>query len=94
MHALPQLPLDTWIVIQYPATAAITLVSRHGTQGEAEAERDRRNGQAQVVRYAACKVVEVVAERMGGRCHCAVGVGASEARQSPFPVRSRGGPLK
>jgi len=67
-----QLPLDTWIVVQYPAADDVMLVSRHGTQGEAEAERDRRRKRAPTLRYAACKMVEVVAERMGGRRHCAV----------------------
>jgi hypothetical protein len=42
-------------------------VSQHETQREAETERDRRNHDVNCSRYAACLIVEPVAERMGGR---------------------------
>jgi len=62
------LPLNTWIVIEQrsPGSRA-RLVSKHLTQKEAEAERDRRNsGLAEPV-FAACIVLEPVAQHMGGR---------------------------
>jgi hypothetical protein len=69
-----ELPLDTWIVVEHPSAGCVALVSRHGTQREAEAERDRHNEEAHAARYSAFLVVEPVAERMGGRRHsmCAV----------------------
>ena len=62
------LPLNTWIVVEQrsPGSRA-TLVSKHSTQTEAEAERDRRNsGLAEPV-FAAWIVLEPVAQHMGGR---------------------------
>lgn len=62
------LPLNTWIVVEQRSPGArARLVSKHLTQKEAEAERDRRNsGLAQPV-FAAWIVLEPVAQRMGGR---------------------------
>src|SRR5204862_348382 len=38
------LPLNTWMVVEQGAAGYdVTLVSRHSSQEEAEAERDRRN---------------------------------------------------
>jgi hypothetical protein len=67
MHS-GQLPLNTWIVVDgnYSIDGA-ALVSQHETQREAETERDRRNHDVNCSRYAACLIVEPVAERMGGR---------------------------
>src|SRR5215467_11507392 len=62
------LPLNTWIVVEQrsPGSRA-KLVSKHLTQTEAEAERDRRNsGLAEPV-FAAWIVLEPVAQHMGGR---------------------------
>ena len=62
------LPLNTWLVVEQetPATRA-TLVSKHATQREAEAERDKRNRGLIEPLYRACIVLEPVAQRMGGR---------------------------
>jgi hypothetical protein len=62
------LPLNTWIVIeQRSPQSRARLISKHLSQKEAEAERDRRNrGLAEPV-FAACIVLEPVAQRMGGR---------------------------
>jgi hypothetical protein len=62
------LPLNTWIVVEQrsPGSRA-RLVSRHATQKEAEAERDRRNGGRAEPLFAACIVLEPVAQHMGGR---------------------------
>jgi hypothetical protein len=67
MHS-GQLPLNTWIVVEnnYSIDGA-ELVSQHETQREAETERDRRNHGVNRSRYAACLIVEPVAERMGGQ---------------------------
>jgi hypothetical protein len=67
MHS-GQLPLNTWIVVKNNHSIdGLELVSRHETQREAERERDRRNHDLNRSRYAACLIVEPVAERMGGQ---------------------------
>ena len=59
------LPLNTWMVVaQYSSELAI--VSKHITQGEAEAARDERNQGLPWPQYSACIVLEPVAQRMGG----------------------------
>jgi hypothetical protein len=62
------LPLNTWLVVEQksPGTPLIP-VSKHATQREAEAERDKRNRGQPKSRFAACLVLEPVAQRMGGR---------------------------
>ena len=62
------LPLNTWLVVEQrsPGTP-LTPVSKHATQREAEAERDKRNEGLPEPRFTACIVVEPIAQRMGGR---------------------------
>jgi hypothetical protein len=62
------LPLNTWLVVEQrlPGTR-LTLVSRHATQREAEAERDNRNQGQPKPHFTACIVLEPIAQRMGGR---------------------------
>jgi hypothetical protein len=62
-----QLPLDTWIVVEGDSTESVFLISKHESQCDAEAERDRRNQEARCARYRACIILEPVAERMGGQ---------------------------
>jgi hypothetical protein len=62
------LPLNTWIVVEQKSPGSrARLVSKHATQTEAEAERDRRNRGLAERAFAACIVLEPVAQRMGGR---------------------------
>jgi len=61
------LPLNTWMVVkQHSAWQDVALVSRHETQGAAEAERDRRNSASRERPYRACLVLEPISQRMGG----------------------------
>jgi hypothetical protein len=62
------LPLNTWLVVEQrsPGTP-FTLVSKHATQREAEAERDKRNHGQPEPHFTACIVLEPIAQRMGGR---------------------------
>ena len=62
------LPLNTWMVIcQHSSWRDVALVSRHDTQGAAEAERDRRNEGSLDRPYRACIALEPIAQRMGGQ---------------------------
>ena len=62
------LPLNTWIVVEQRAPGnRAKLVSKHLTQTEAEAERDRRNSGLAEPLFAAWIVLEPVAQHMGGR---------------------------
>jgi hypothetical protein len=62
------LPLNTWVVVeQRSPEARLTLVSKHATQREAEAERDNRNQGEGKPHFTACIVLEPIAQRMGGR---------------------------
>ena len=61
------LPRNTWLVVERRPAGGPALVSQHATCGEAEAERDRRNRDADAVCFQACIVLEPVAQRMGGR---------------------------
>ena len=62
------LPLNTWIVVEQRQPGnRVRLVSKHLTQKEAEAERDRRNSGLGEPVFAAWIVLEPVAQRMGGR---------------------------
>ena len=40
---LTDLPLDTWVVVEPVTGNEVKLLSKHATQHQAEAERDRRN---------------------------------------------------
>lgn len=62
-----QLPLNTWMVIEPGAYGALKVLSTHGSQNEAEAERDKRNRALGMARYSAVMALEPVAERMGPR---------------------------
>ena len=61
------LPLNTWIVIEQKSPGKAKLISKHPSQKDAETERDRRNRGQVDCRFIACKLVEPVAQRMGGR---------------------------
>jgi hypothetical protein len=64
----PNLPLNTWLVVEQKSPGTrLAPVSRHATQREAEAERDRRNQGLSEPHFAACMVLEPIAQRMGGR---------------------------
>jgi hypothetical protein len=62
------LPLNTWLVVEQRSPGGrLKLVSKHATQREAEAERDKRNLGRRNPHFTACIVLEPVAQRMGGR---------------------------
>ena len=62
------LPLNTWMVIQQHSSCKdVAFVSKHDTQGAAEAERDRRNKGSRDRPYRACIILEPIAQRMGGQ---------------------------
>jgi hypothetical protein len=58
---LVDLPLDTWMVIEPAAGGEVKLLSRHATQRQAEAERDRRNEGLRQPRYRAIKTLAPIA---------------------------------
>jgi len=60
-----RVPLDTWMVVEPITYNEIKPVSTHATQGEAEAECNRRNRGLAKRRYSVCIAFEPVAERMG-----------------------------
>jgi len=64
MHGV-KLPLETWIVIDRSRN---DVVSTHGTQDEAEGERDRRNEGSSGAEYCACIAIEPVAHGMCRPC--------------------------
>jgi hypothetical protein len=61
------LPLKTWVVVErrLPGGRA-RLISKHPCQKAAEAERDRLNSGVGERPFAACILLEPVAQRMGG----------------------------
>ena len=61
------LPLNTWMVIEPGAFGQMTVLSTHGSQTEAEAERDKRNKGLARKRFSAVLALEPVAERMAPR---------------------------
>jgi hypothetical protein len=61
------LPIDTWMVIEPEPHGRVRVLSTHETQGEAEAERDKRNRGLRAPRYSAVMALEPVAERMAPR---------------------------
>jgi hypothetical protein len=67
---LTDLPLDTWVVIEPVAADEVKLLSTHGTQNEAEIERDKRNKGLGRPRYRAIKALAPVAGAQG----CAAGL--------------------
>jgi hypothetical protein len=58
-------PLDTWVVVEPLTNNELKPISTHGTQEEAELERDRRNAKVGSRLYSACKVLEPIAAGMG-----------------------------
>jgi hypothetical protein len=62
---LAELPLDTWVVVEPTAFDEVKLLSRHDTQGQAEAERDKRNQGLRAPRYRALKALAPVAGTQG-----------------------------
>jgi len=64
------LPLDTWVVVEALTGNELKAISTHGTQEEAELERDRRNAELGNRLYSACRVLEPVAARMGCAVRC------------------------
>jgi hypothetical protein len=54
---LEELPLDTWMVVEPLAAGEMKLLSTHATQGQAEAERDKRNKGLRAPRYRALKAL-------------------------------------
>ena len=65
--ALNKSLLDTWVVVDVGLDAG-NVISTHGSQHDAEAERDKRNEGLSRRRYGACVAFEPVAERMGRAC--------------------------
>jgi len=59
------LPLDTWVVIERLPGGECNLLSRHETQGQAEAERDIRNKGLAAPRYSALKSLAPAAGAQG-----------------------------
>jgi len=62
---LTELPLDTWLVIEPAVMDEVKLLSVHGTQCEAEAERDKRNRGLRQPRYRAIRALAPVAGAQG-----------------------------
>ncbi len=58
---LIDLPLDTWVVVEPVSANEVTLLSKHATQHQAEAERDRRNQGLGAPRCRALKALEPIA---------------------------------
>jgi hypothetical protein len=57
----------TWVVVEQKLPGARTrLISKHASQKEAEAECDSRNSGRAERPFAACILLEPVAQRMGG----------------------------
>lgn len=59
------LPLDTWVVVEPLAADEVELLSTHTTQGQAEAERDKRNDGLCAPRYRAIKTLAPAAGAQG-----------------------------
>ena len=58
---LTDLPLDTWVVVEPVTGNEVKLLSKHATQRQAEAERDRRNHGLGAPRCRAIKALEPIA---------------------------------
>jgi hypothetical protein len=59
------LPHDTWLVVEPLAAGEVELLSMHPTQGQAEAERDKRNSGLGAPRYSAIKTLVPAAGAQG-----------------------------
>ncbi|HWE21465.1 MAG TPA: hypothetical protein VG758_30550 [Hyphomicrobiaceae bacterium] len=59
------LPLDTWVVIERLGGGELNLLSKHPTQGQAEAERDHRNKGLERPRYSAVRALAPAAGAQG-----------------------------
>jgi hypothetical protein len=55
------LPLDTWVVVEPLGGGEVRLMSKHATQNQAEAERDRRNGGLTPPRFRAVRALAPIA---------------------------------
>ncbi len=55
------LPLDTWVVVEPLGGGELRLMSKHATQHQAEAERDRRNLGLEAPRFRAVKALAPIA---------------------------------
>ncbi len=58
---LTELPLDTWVVVEPVSASEVNLLSKHATQHQAEAERDKRNKGLKAPRFRAVKALEPIA---------------------------------
>ena len=56
-----ELPLDTWVVVEPVSSDEVTLLSKHTTQHQAEAECSKRNQGLRVPRFRAVKALEPIA---------------------------------
>lgn len=57
----------TWVVVEQKLPGGrARIISRHGSQKEAEAECDSRNSGRAERPFSACMLLEPVAQRMGG----------------------------
>ena len=62
---LSELPLDTWVVVEPTTADEVKLLSKHDTQHQAEAERDKRNEGLRNPRYRALKALVPAAGAQG-----------------------------
>jgi hypothetical protein len=60
---LVDLPLDTWVVVEPAPGGEVKLLSKHATQGQAEAERDRRNNGLSAPRFRAIRTLAPIASQ-------------------------------
>ena len=58
---LVELPLDTWVVVEPMNANEVTLLSKHATQHQAEAECSKRNKGLKAPRFRALKALEPIA---------------------------------
>ena len=56
-----ELPLDTWVVVEPVSANEVTLLSKHATQHQAEAECSKRNKGLKAPRFRALKALEPIA---------------------------------
>lgn len=57
------LPLDTWVVVEPLGLGEVRLHSKHATQSQAEAERDRRNRGLATPRFRAVRALAPIASQ-------------------------------
>ena len=87
--ATNSVPLDTWVVVEPVTNNELKSISTHGTQQEAELERDRRNAQVGKRLYSACRILEPVAARMGCAARSVRPVSSRFAVQLCSPLTGR-----